>query len=92
MPRPVVSTWTIDLVYLLHRYGVQQRYFTITRGIDPGYHRQSFYGYGRVLRMVRNDVLKMEGMWFHLAADYCACICRHAWALPLDSVADVTLV
>ena len=49
------STWTIDLVYLLHRYGVQQQYCTITPGIDPGYHRQSFYGYGKVLRMVSTN-------------------------------------
>ncbi|XP_037091598.1 protein GUCD1-like [Pollicipes pollicipes] len=45
------STWTIDLVYLLHRFGVRQLYCTLTLGIDPGYRRQSFYGYGRVLRM-----------------------------------------
>ena len=62
-----LSTWTIDLVYLLHRYEVQQRYCTITRGIDPGYHRQSFYGYGKVLRMVRTRRAVDDGrLWYLL--------------------------
>ncbi|XP_043245148.1 protein GUCD1-like isoform X2 [Amphibalanus amphitrite] len=61
------STWTIDLVYLLHRYGVQLRYFTITPGIDPGYHRQSFYGYGKVLRMVDVRPVAAEEILRHLA-------------------------
>ncbi|PSN38081.1 Protein GUCD1 [Blattella germanica] len=37
------STWTIDLCYLLHRYGVKHLYCTITLGINPGYKGQSFY-------------------------------------------------
>lgn len=37
------STWTIDLCYLLFRYGVSFSYFTITIGIDPGYCREYFY-------------------------------------------------
>lgn len=37
------STWTIDLCYLLHRYGILFSYCTITIGIDPGYSRENFY-------------------------------------------------
>ncbi|GLV36118.1 uncharacterized protein CBL_01881 [Carabus blaptoides fortunei] len=37
------STWTIDLCYLLHRYGVRHEYFTITLGVHPGYYGHSFY-------------------------------------------------
>ncbi|KDR18509.1 protein GUCD1 [Zootermopsis nevadensis] len=37
------STWTIDLCYLLKRYGVSHLYCTVTLGIHPGYRGQSFY-------------------------------------------------
>ncbi|XP_069700997.1 protein GUCD1 [Periplaneta americana] len=37
------STWSIDLCYLLKRYGIKHIYCTITLGINPGYRGQSFY-------------------------------------------------
>ncbi|XP_025837554.1 protein GUCD1 isoform X2 [Agrilus planipennis] len=37
------STWTIDLCYLLKKYNVQHKFYTITLGIHPGYSRSSFY-------------------------------------------------
>lgn len=37
------STWTIDLAYLLRRFGVQHLYYTVTWGVDPGYNNESFY-------------------------------------------------
>jgi len=37
------STWTIDLAYLLNRFGSSCRYCTVTWGVDPKYDNQSFY-------------------------------------------------
>lgn len=37
------STWTIDLCYLLRRYGVAHMYCTVTMGVHPGYRGDSFY-------------------------------------------------
>ncbi|PNF36938.1 Protein GUCD1 [Cryptotermes secundus] len=37
------STWSIDLCYLLKRYGVSHLYCTITLGIHPSHRGQSFY-------------------------------------------------
>ncbi|KAF2357616.1 Guanylyl cyclase [Trinorchestia longiramus] len=37
------STWSIDLAYLLYRFGIPFRYYTITLGIDPGLGKESFY-------------------------------------------------
>ncbi|KAJ9587308.1 hypothetical protein L9F63_019164 [Diploptera punctata] len=37
------STWSIDLCYMLRRYEVKHLYCTITLGIHPGYHGQTFY-------------------------------------------------
>ncbi|KAK4291009.1 hypothetical protein Pmani_036140 [Petrolisthes manimaculis] len=37
------STWTIDLAYLLQRYGVKHRYLTITLGVDLGFSSERFY-------------------------------------------------
>lgn len=31
------STWTIDLAYLLHKFGVRHHYATVTLGVNPGY-------------------------------------------------------
>ncbi|XP_064555117.1 protein GUCD1 isoform X2 [Drosophila montana] len=38
-----VSTWTIDLCYLLQRYNVRHEYFTQTLGIDPSYKKHMYY-------------------------------------------------
>ncbi|KAL1501760.1 hypothetical protein ABEB36_007028 [Hypothenemus hampei] len=37
------STWTIDLCYLLKRYNVEHKFFTITIGVHEGYRGSSFY-------------------------------------------------
>ncbi|KAK7874377.1 hypothetical protein R5R35_007839 [Gryllus longicercus] len=50
------STWTIDLCYLLLRYGVKHCFCTITLGINPGYETQSFYS--KVLRKDERRVMQ----------------------------------
>nr|XP_025123049.1 protein GUCD1 isoform X4 [Bubalus bubalis] len=37
------SIWTIDLAYLMRRFGVRHRFCTQTLGVDKGYRNQSFY-------------------------------------------------
>lgn len=37
------STWTIDLCYLLRRYNIHHKFYTITLGVHPGYKRHDFY-------------------------------------------------
>ncbi|XP_035230772.1 protein GUCD1-like [Stegodyphus dumicola] len=37
------STWTIDLAYLLHKFGVRHLYATVTLGVNPGYSKEAFY-------------------------------------------------
>ncbi|XP_065760238.1 protein GUCD1 isoform X3 [Muntiacus reevesi] len=37
------SIWTIDLAYLMRRFGVRHRFCTRTLGVDKGYKNQSFY-------------------------------------------------
>ncbi|XP_054714945.1 protein GUCD1-like [Uloborus diversus] len=37
------STWTIDLAYLLHKFGVRHMYATVTLGVNPGYSQEDFY-------------------------------------------------
>ncbi|XP_070241866.1 protein GUCD1 isoform X4 [Bos mutus] len=37
------SIWTIDLAYLMRRFGVRHRFCTQTLGVDKGYRSQSFY-------------------------------------------------
>jgi len=37
------STWSIDLAYLLHGYGIDARYFTITWGADDSYQAIDYY-------------------------------------------------
>jgi len=37
------STWSIDLAYLLHGYGIEARYFTITWGTDDSYQAIDYY-------------------------------------------------
>ncbi|KAF8795329.1 Guanylyl cyclase 1 like protein [Argiope bruennichi] len=39
----VLSTWTIDLAYLLQKFGVSHLYLTITLGVNPGYSEEDFY-------------------------------------------------
>lgn len=38
------STWTIDLCYLLHRFGVRHIYTTVTVGVNPKFRDSSYYG------------------------------------------------
>lgn len=37
------STWTIDLCYLLRRFGVDHVYATVTIGVNPKYKGESYY-------------------------------------------------
>ncbi|XP_045465425.1 protein GUCD1 isoform X3 [Harmonia axyridis] len=37
------STWTIDLCYLLRRFGIRHIFHTITLGVHPAYERINFY-------------------------------------------------
>jgi hypothetical protein len=37
------SIWSIDISYLLHRFGVQLTFFTVTRGVRVEYRKQEFY-------------------------------------------------
>ncbi|XP_067015317.2 protein GUCD1 [Anabrus simplex] len=50
------STWTIDLCYLLLRYGVKYVFCTVTLGINPEYHEQTFYA--RVLHKDEERVMR----------------------------------
>ena len=34
---------TVDLAFVLHKYGVHFRFLTMTMGVDPSYEHQSFY-------------------------------------------------
>lgn len=38
------STWTIDLCYLLHRFGIRHIYTTITVGVNPEFRSHDYYG------------------------------------------------
>lgn len=37
------STWTVDLAYLLHRFGVNVVFLTVTIGANPDFASESFY-------------------------------------------------
>jgi Guanylylate cyclase len=37
------SIWSIDISYLLHRFGVLLTFFTVTRGVRVEYRKQEFY-------------------------------------------------
>ncbi|GIY37551.1 protein GUCD1 [Caerostris extrusa] len=37
------STWTIDLAYLLRKFGIRHLYVTVTIGVNPGYSEEDFY-------------------------------------------------
>ena len=38
-----LSTWTIDLAYLLQRFEINFDYYTVTLGIDPLLSNEKFY-------------------------------------------------
>lgn len=38
------STWTIDLCYLLRRFGIQHIYTTVTVGVNPSFRSHNYYG------------------------------------------------
>lgn len=38
------STWTIDLCYLLRRFGIRHLYTTITVGVNPEFRDHDYYG------------------------------------------------
>ena len=38
------SIWTIDLCYLLHRYGTRLTFTTVTLGVDPSYGQEGTEG------------------------------------------------
>ncbi|CAD0204153.1 unnamed protein product [Chrysodeixis includens] len=48
------STWTIDLCYLLKRFGIKHRMFTITLGVNEDYSRQGYYD--RIIHLDRERV------------------------------------
>ncbi|XP_023179543.1 protein GUCD1 isoform X2 [Drosophila hydei] len=78
-----VSTWTIDLCYLLLRYHVRHEYFTQTIGVDPSYKKHTYYSHimdrdeKRVLRRfkdaatrglrIQQRTVNMHGIVMHLA-------------------------
>lgn len=37
------STWTIDLCFILNRFNIKHKYFTMTIGINPDYATHSYY-------------------------------------------------
>ena len=37
------SIWTIDLANILHHFNFDCVYYTITKGVDPGYRDESYY-------------------------------------------------
>ncbi|GFU22768.1 protein GUCD1 [Nephila pilipes] len=57
------STWTIDLAYLLHKFGVRHLYATITLGVNPGYSEEDFY-----LRVLKKDAQRISDRFS--AADF----------------------
>lgn len=40
---PTDSVWSIDIAYLLTRYGLRTEYCTVTVGVRPEYRKQEFY-------------------------------------------------
>eukprot|EP00803_Ostreobium_quekettii_P005533 evm.model.scf_541.3 EVM.evm.TU.scf_541.3 scf_541:55491-57195(-) len=40
---PTQSTWTVDLAYLLHRFGLNVLFLTVTIGANPDFASESFY-------------------------------------------------
>ncbi|XP_017964605.1 protein GUCD1 isoform X2 [Drosophila navojoa] len=78
-----VSTWTIDLCYLLLRYHVRHEYYTQTIGVDPSYKKHSYYSHvldkdeKRVMRRfkeapgkglrIQQRTVNMHGIVMHLA-------------------------
>ncbi|XP_015921977.1 protein GUCD1 isoform X2 [Parasteatoda tepidariorum] len=49
------STWTIDLAYLLHKFGIRHLYSTVTIGVNPGYSEEDFY-----LRVLQKDAQRIN--------------------------------
>ncbi|CAL1272430.1 unnamed protein product [Larinioides sclopetarius] len=49
------STWTIDLAYLLQKFGISHLYATITLGVNPGYSEEDFY-----LRVLKKDAQRIN--------------------------------
>lgn len=49
------STWTIDLAYLLHKFGVRHLYATVTLGVNPGYTEEDFY-----LQVLKKDAHRIN--------------------------------
>jgi len=43
LPCESTSIWTVDLAYVMHQFGVDFRFLTMTLGVDPTYKHQSFY-------------------------------------------------
>lgn len=43
MPWCARSIWTVDLAYLLRRFGLEVELTTITIGANPDYAKESFY-------------------------------------------------
>lgn len=40
---PLCSIWTVDLAYILRRFGLAVEFTTITLGANPDYAKESFY-------------------------------------------------
>lgn len=49
------STWTIDLAYLLHKFGIHHLYATVTLGVNPGYSEEDFY-----LQVLKKDAQRIN--------------------------------
>ncbi len=49
------SVWTIDLCYLLRRYGVDFLFTTVTLGVDPSYAKEKFYA-----RVLEGDSARVQ--------------------------------
>lgn len=58
------STWSIDLAYLLQRFGIKHRYMTITLGVDPGFSSETFYDH-----VLHKDAQRVTER-FHAAKDH----------------------
>ncbi|XP_055677334.1 protein GUCD1 [Lutzomyia longipalpis] len=49
------STWTIDLCYVLKRFGVHHKYLTSTIGVNDGYNQHSYYG-----KIIQQDSARVD--------------------------------
>jgi hypothetical protein len=75
---PTQSTWSIDLAYLLHGFGIHTRYCTITWGADESYKSIEYYQAN-----LDSDASRVNGLFENAANRGLQVEMR---SLPIDSI------